>query len=167
MLPRFILLAGEICALSISGPCALSVGRGVTPPSSRRSENSSHTPESYLSQKKESRVRSSRRDPVISSALESSTGLRHQHIQPINPNNFRTRFARPVRRSGIRTRVPQIPHLDNPVHIRADPRMENKGLILEVIPVRNNADDSRLRVIDVVLHDGAAGPVCCTQAALT
>jgi hypothetical protein len=43
--------------------------------------------------------------------------------------------------------------------------MENKALVLERIPVRNNADDPRLRVLDIVLHDRSAGPVSGAGAA--
>lgn len=45
--------------------------------------------------------------------------------------------------------------------------MENKTLQLESVPVRHNTHDPRLVVLDVVLHDGPAGPLgrdCAARA---
>jgi hypothetical protein len=96
---------------------------------------------------------------MLASTHARSTRLGHRRIQPIEPNNLRTKLARPIRQRRARTRVPLIPNLDNPIQIRTNPRMENKALVLERIPVRDNAHDPRLRVLDIVLHDRSAGPV--------
>jgi hypothetical protein len=101
----------------------------------------------------------------------TSTRLDHELILPVNANNPPTltplrcprQFGR-IFRFGIRTLVPIIPHLSNPIQIRAEPRIENKRLHLEISPVRYNPHDPRLVGPDVVLHDGPCAAPNCKSA---